>query len=426
MALSYNEYTADGVLQTFTCKDYLDPSHLYVSVNGVVLGAAGYTVGAGNQVTLNEIPSEGSIIRIGRATSQQNRLTNYEDASLLTADAMDADANQLFFMAQEAIDTASETNVAANTFYSSTIEAPAAAKIGDLWYDPTSKYLKIFNGTIWDRATPSNETLTYDTFDNTTEVGYSFITVAGLNADVFVFLNGIKQIKAPSKANLLASQDVKDYWIDIPNSRIYFAPLAPNSVVEVVLAAADVAGRRSSDVEAFITTPNQQIFNLNNSYIPSTNSINVYVAGIRRTDYVETDANTITFSGPLNAGLEVVFIVNQYETVQGTIPATLVEFTTAGGANEDLQDALTTTNSDLDSAISTFDTAITTLQTSVGALNTAVSTKAEVAGVTTQTFKVAPPTADTQAIRRDTYATATTGGTLKASFSNGVLTLSAS
>ena len=39
--------------------------------------------------------------------------------------------------------------------------------------------------------------------------------------------------------------------------------------------------------------------------------------------------------------------------------------------------------------------------------------KADLAGLNTQVFDVASPTADDQAIRRDTYATSTTGGTIK-------------
>ena len=64
-------------------------------------------------------PALDKTIRITRSSSQATRLNDYADASLLTADTLDADANQLFFIAQEALDTASETNLAAATFYSS-------------------------------------------------------------------------------------------------------------------------------------------------------------------------------------------------------------------------------------------------------------------------------------------------------------------
>ena len=327
MALSYNEYTADGTQTLFASKPYLQEEHLVVSVDGVVQPTSAYTV-SGTAVTLNVAPAATAKVRIGRNTSQSLRLTDYADASLLTADVLDADANQLFFMTQEAIDTASETNLAGVTFYNSSATAPADPSVGDLWYDTYNKYLQVYNGTEWQLATPSNETLTFETFS--TEGSYSYINVAGLNEDVFVFLNGVKQVKDSDKANLLAVSGAKDFFLDLTNSRVYFKTLASSDVVQVILAPADIGNNQSTQLESFTATAGQTVFNLVNSYIPATNTLHVYVNGVRQSAYTETNATAVTFTSGLTLGDEVVFITNQYVQAQSFTAATNVTYTSAG------------------------------------------------------------------------------------------------
>lgn len=331
MALSYYEYTADGVQQQYTSPPYLDPSHIQVSVGGTVIASSYYTLTV-TSLTFNIPPVSGTVIRIARKTSQDQRLTNYEDASLLTADVMDADATQLFYMAQEAIDTASETNIASSTFYSSSTIPPDTANLGDLWYDAANKYLKIYNGTQWDLATPSNETFTYESsVFNDTEATLTYINVANLNLDIFVFLNGVKQVRADSKANLTAT-DPKDFFVDLDNNRVYFARLVTNDVVQVILAASDIGTNNHTQLETYTATANQTLFTLTNTYIPTTNTLSVYVNGVRQSAYTETNATTVTFTNGLSAGDEVTFITNQYQVSQGFTAAENVTYTPVGSS----------------------------------------------------------------------------------------------
>lgn len=108
MALSYNEYTANGTDVMFVSKPYLKEEHLAVYVDGVLQNPSSYTV-SGTTVTFNSAPVVNSVVRIGRLTNQNNRLVNYEDGALLTETVLDSDANQLFYMAQEAIDRANDS-----------------------------------------------------------------------------------------------------------------------------------------------------------------------------------------------------------------------------------------------------------------------------------------------------------------------------
>ena len=353
MALSYIEYTGDGGQIQYTTPPHIDPAHIYVALGGTIIASSNYSI-EGTTLTFTTAPVLDTLIRIGRKTSQETRLTDYQDASLLTADALDRDANQLFYMAQEAIDTASETNIASSTFYSATTTPPDTANLGDLWYDAANKYLKIYNGTQWDLATPSNETFTYEyaVFDNT-ETGLTYINVANLNLDVFVFLNGVKQVRADSKANLTAASGAKDFFVDLDNSRVYFAQLSANDIVQVILAASDIGTNNHTQLETYTATANQTVFTLTNSYIPTTNTLSVYVNGVRQSAYTETNATTVTFTNGLTAGDEVVFITNQYQTAQGFTAADNVTYTPVGSSSastvkaalDDLNSDITTINS---------------------------------------------------------------------------------
>ena len=386
MALSYYEYTADGVQVNYASKQYVEEAHLVVSLDGIPQLSSVYTV-SGTTVTFNNPPPSGSRIRIGRNSNQDYRLTDYEDAALLTADIMDADAKQLFYMAQEAIDTASETNLGASTFYNASVNPPENPKIGDLWYDTFNKFLKIYNGETWELATPSNETFTFTNPDFITDSIYTYVGVAGLNEDVFVFLNGVKLIRAASLVGLAT----EDYFLDLDDGRIYFQLLSSTDVVQVVLAASDIGAYNKTNVEDFIATEGQTIFNLTKSYVPTTDTLHVYVNGIRQSSYIESSSVQVTFNHGLSAGDEVTFISNQYlsSQSQGTTAAEDVTFTPTGGApttvdaHLNLVDTrLTTleTSTTSSTAISGLDTRVSTLETdpttgtAVSAIDTRVST----------------------------------------------------
>ena len=129
MAYSYNEYIAgtnsDGSSYTidtntvFTAPSYL--SGREATDIAVVVTSGGtsttkvkdthYTItGTAVKFLTGHLPSAGDKIRISRSSSQNLRLTDYVDSALLDADVMDQDANQLFYMAQEAIDASSDNN----------------------------------------------------------------------------------------------------------------------------------------------------------------------------------------------------------------------------------------------------------------------------------------------------------------------------
>jgi len=118
MAYSYTEYTAASGNDTntaYTTPNYLTDrgaTDITVTVDGTIKGTATYNLsGTSITFTTGNLPAVGAKIKITRSSSQSSRLNDYSDASLLTADTLDADANQLFFVAQEAFDQAASLSI---------------------------------------------------------------------------------------------------------------------------------------------------------------------------------------------------------------------------------------------------------------------------------------------------------------------------
>lgn len=204
MAYSYTEYTASGSITTstiYTAPPYLEgrgATDIKVTVDGQVKSQGLHYELASTAVTFNAgyLPTNGQTIRIARESSQATRLNDYADASLLTADTLDADANQLFFIAQEALDTASETNLAVSTFYSSGTSAPSSASAGDLFFNTSTGLLQIYTGSAWESVNNRGTKQTFAISGSTTV----FTPSTPVDDNTLVFLNGVLLVKGAGSA----------------------------------------------------------------------------------------------------------------------------------------------------------------------------------------------------------------------------------
>ena len=189
MANSYIDYTGNGSLTAFTAPSYLEKTHIQVVVDGVVKTLnTDYSIADGStSVVFGTAPAAASKIRISRSSSPAQRLTDYNDASLLTADAMDRDANQLFFLAQEAVDSAERTDFGAQTFYSSGTTDPSTANAGDLFFNSQTGLLKIYNGSAWESVNNRGHKQTFAISGSTTV----FTPSNPVDVNTLVFLNGV-------------------------------------------------------------------------------------------------------------------------------------------------------------------------------------------------------------------------------------------
>ncbi len=188
MANSFVELPVSGS-STYTFPfPYLDSAHISVFVGGVLQTVdTHYTYTSSNVIefTAGNVPTDTSqVIRITRATAPTGRLVGFSNTGL-DADDLNLDSDQIFYMAQEAVDTVETsvfrgvdgtldvngrlTNVAdpiddldaANKQYvasqvaagsgSVTVDAvaPSSPSQGDLWIDTSSNVMYVWTGTQW-------------------------------------------------------------------------------------------------------------------------------------------------------------------------------------------------------------------------------------------------------------------------------------
>ena len=104
---SYIEYTCDGTTTTFQIPfDYLDEDDITVFVDGT---ATTFTFTTSSTVEVTPAPSNNSIVRLRRNTDAKKRAVDFRDGSVLTEADLDNSAIQIFYVAQEAVDLASDS-----------------------------------------------------------------------------------------------------------------------------------------------------------------------------------------------------------------------------------------------------------------------------------------------------------------------------
>ena len=116
MAYSYVQYVGNGINPTYSVPfAYIAQAHVEVRVNNV-LKAVGtdYTWASANSIQFVTAPAVGVTVDIRRKSSPSIRLVDFQDGSTLTEKILDADSNQNFFLAQEAVD-AVDANIALAT-----------------------------------------------------------------------------------------------------------------------------------------------------------------------------------------------------------------------------------------------------------------------------------------------------------------------
>lgn len=308
MANSYTEYVAGTnangtsysitISSIFTAPSYLPgrgATDIVVTVDSVVQPSSAFTLnGTSVTFTSGNLPTTGQIVRVTRNSSQGARLNDYSDASLLTADALDQDANQLFFIAQEALDTASETNLAAGTFYFATGTQPDSTVAGTLWYDTSStpNILKVYNGSEWEITSPVTTKAKYSNggTGGTTAVvvgsgayqGKSYFVDTAFNSKAEVYLNGVKLLNATSLASI---PQYGDYFYDSTTNKVYFVSLGSSDILEVVT--------HSGSFNTFISNAEEAAAASASAAAQGASSASTQ-AGIASTKAVEAAASAVT------------------------------------------------------------------------------------------------------------------------------------
>lgn len=328
MANSIKEYkyeAAHGSNPVYTAPDYLEgraatdievwlgDSH---TMDEKLVQDQHYTID-GTQVTINGVNlTLGRYIYIKRTSSPDVRLTDYVEGSLLTADTLDADANQIFYLTQEAMDEASKTNLAAGSFYHAGETAPKRIvngvevdpPVGTLWYNMTASpnVLEIWDGTEWYPATPLKVT---STFTQTSDE-YTSGALAGLNTDYVettnyssksdVYLNGVKLSPASSVANIDTDGD---YFYTIDTNYLHFKSINPDDVLTVVT----FAGGYSTEISQQEASMTALFSDFNAQYNDVTPKLDEVIA-------LDIPARMLTMSGYVTAAGSYMEHAKNYAT----------------------------------------------------------------------------------------------------------------
>tara|TARA_R110001592_G_scaffold1632_3_gene9501 strand:- start:7001 stop:8806 length:1806 start_codon:yes stop_codon:yes gene_type:complete len=167
MANSFVRFTQTGSTTTYSLGfTYRSQADISVTLNGVATTAFSYNA-AGTQIIFNTAPATGTAIQITRATSQDSKLVDYAEGSVLTEGDLDTDSAQGFFMGQEAIDKANDVIGVDATNFQWTAGNLRITNVAD----PTSAQ---------DVATKNYlETVWLSTSDKT-----NLTTVAGINTEI--------------------------------------------------------------------------------------------------------------------------------------------------------------------------------------------------------------------------------------------------
>jgi len=167
MANSFVRFTQTGSTTTYPLGfEYRSQADISVTLNGTPTTAFTYNA-AGTEIIFNTAPAVGTSIQITRATSQDSKLVDYAEGSVLTEGDLDTDSTQAFFMSQESIDKANDViGVDASNFQwtAGNLRITNVADPVNAQDVATKNYLE----TVW--LSPSDKT--------------NLTTVAGINTEI--------------------------------------------------------------------------------------------------------------------------------------------------------------------------------------------------------------------------------------------------
>lgn len=104
MAYSYNEVLGTGAAQDIAVPPYIDQSHIKVSINGV--DTTSFTYISTNVIRITA--ASGAKVRVRRSTSPNARVVDYVDGVSPTAEVLDNDSKQAFYLSQEQLDATAD------------------------------------------------------------------------------------------------------------------------------------------------------------------------------------------------------------------------------------------------------------------------------------------------------------------------------
>ena len=321
MALANKEITSNGqASQDLSFSfDYLAKDDIKVFVDGVAkTRPTDWDFLDSNTIDFVSHPASGAVIRIERQTPAVTRNVDFQDGSVLSEADLDDSARQIFFVAQEASDTA---NDAVRVSADGTIDAQSR-RIKNV-ASPTDNADAVNLGFLNTNITAIN-----NVNNNMTDVNNLANNMADINAvednmaDINAVENNLTQLneildRYKVSATAPSSPDQGDIWYDTNNDNLY----TYNGSAWILRFGYDDQTVR---VNEYTATAGQTDFsgsdaNSNTMTLVSGSTMFVYLNGIlieETDDYTRADATntiTLTTAAVLNDELRI-FQFNPFST----------------------------------------------------------------------------------------------------------------
>jgi len=419
MANSFTEVQVTGVTSYTFSIPYISQAHIKVYVGGILQTLNTHYTFTGDytiEFTAGNVPADTTkFIRVQRDTSTTERLVSFSNTALDASD-LNRDSDQVFYMVQEAVDTAdgSMTKDAESNFFAEfkritgvadpvgaqdvstrnyvdayvsdqiaglansyhiAATAPSNPVANDLWINTTDNTVNVYTGAAWVNG-GVKEARRYDFLGSSSSqtIGSRVLFPTSLYGDdavsiIQVYLNGV--LLKPTTTAL--DFTTGDYDIlNIAGLSISPAPVADDEITVVTAATISstqyaelqsikddidlvtaVAYGGRSVTETFTATTSQTVFTLNTSYIQYVNNVSVYVNGLRTTDFTDTSTSSITLDSPATVGDKVIVVVNDHSVSTSVVDASNVSYVNGSVTSaKDALDDLYVTTASLGSAVS--------------------------------------------------------------------------
>lgn len=299
MANSFIEYTGDGSTTAYTITfNYLATADVKAFLNGTPTTA--FSVN-GQTLTFNSAPASQTAILIERDTPKANRLVDFSDGAILSEADLDKNANQLFFISQEAVDTADRAlSLNSANQFDATVSSTARRIVN--MADPVDAQ---------DAVTKNWLTTTYLTPTDITNIGTTGTNIANINTVAGAIANVNSVAGNATNINTVAGNNANINTVAGNNTAISTVAGISSQVTTVANAssniatvAADIAavqtvasdlGEQISEIETVAADLQEQVPEIDTvaGAITNVNTVGTNINNVNATGGAITNVNTV-------------------------------------------------------------------------------------------------------------------------------------
>jgi len=318
MANSFIEYTGDGSTTAYTITfDYLATADVKAFLNGTPTTA--FSVN-GQTLTFNSAPASQTAILIERDTPKASRLVDFSDGAILSEADLDKNANQLFFISQEAVDTADRAMSLNSANQFDATKSSTARRIVNM-ADPVDAQ---------DAVTKNWLTTTYLTPANITNIDTTGTNIASINTVAGAIANVNSVAGNATNINTVAGNNANINTVAGNNANISTVAGIAANVTTVANASSNIAAV-ATDIAAVQTVASDlqetvsEIETVANDLNEQTSEIDTVAGAVANINTVGTNINSVNATGGA---------ITNVNTVAGQISPTNNLGTVAGISTE--------------------------------------------------------------------------------------------